>query len=106
MGHYLLTRPEGTRTNSAWHSLQVQVAPTAAEAVIGSLAAHSQIQPTWRAGFPTTVAYSGTSRITTDPAPTSANLPMVLPHTITALAPIVEFAFTKVGRSVSGPFLI
>src|SRR5713226_1288144 len=44
--------------------------------------------PTIRAGTPTTIAKSGTSRVTTAPAPTNAPSPIVTPASIVALLPI------------------
>ena len=41
-----------------------------------------------RAGTPPTIAYGGTSRVTTEPAETTAPCPMVTPERIVALAPI------------------
>ena len=49
---------------------------------------HAHTQPRRRAGFPTTSAWSGTSRVTTAPAPTVANRPMSVPATTTTPAPI------------------
>ncbi len=63
---------------------------------------HKQIQPTACAGFPTTIAWSGTSAITTLPAPTSACFPMTVPHTIVQLAPSVAPSRTSVGVHSSG----
>jgi len=48
------------------------------------------------AGFPTTNAKSGTSFVTTEPAPTKANLTIVVPHNIVELAPRDAPSFTKV----------
>ena len=54
------------------------------------------------AGLPATSAFGATSPMTTDPAATNAWAPMVTPHTIVALAPIVVPAATWVRRN-SGP---
>ena len=48
-----------------------------------------------RAGLPATVAPSGTSLVTTLPAPTSAFSPMVMPHSKTAPEPMEAPRFTK-----------
>ena len=56
------------------------------------------IQPTWRAGTPTTSAKSGTSRWTTAPAPTNPYSPIVTPQTSVQLAPSVAPRRTRVGR--------
>ena len=48
----------------------------------------AQTQPIRRAGLPATSAWSGTSRVTTAPAPTVANRPTSAPATTTAPAPI------------------
>ncbi len=52
-----------------------------------------------RAGFPTTVAPSGTSFVTTLPAPTNAFVPIVIPPNIVALDPIDAPVFTTTGKS-------
>ena len=41
------------------------------------------------AGLPTTVAWAGTSRTTTEPAPTIAPSPIVTPGRIVAFAPML-----------------
>src|SRR5262249_43113441 len=61
----------------------------------------AHIQPMIRAGLPTTRAKSGTSRVTTAPAPMNAYSPIVTPQTIVQLAPKVAPRRTKVGRSSS-----
>ena len=48
------------------------------------------------AGFPMTVAPSGTFLVTTDPAPTVACFPMMTPGRMTAPAPIDAPCFTTV----------
>ncbi len=50
------------------------------------------------AGTPTTSAKSGTSRLTTAPAPTKACSPIVVPQTMVQLAPSVAPRFTSVRR--------
>src|SRR5450631_4046515 len=55
-----------------------------------------QIQPVRRAGTPETTACAETSRVTTAPAPTKAYAPIVTPHTIVALAPMVAPSLTTV----------
>ncbi len=57
----------------------------------------SLIQPTMRAGLPTTRAKSGTSLVTTAPAPTKAKRPMVWPQTTVQLAPSEAPTRTIVG---------
>src|SRR3981189_2411476 len=49
---------------------------------------HRQTQPRCRAGLPNTNSWSTTGRVTTEPAPTSAYSPMVLPPMTVTLAPI------------------
>src|SRR5688500_16980674 len=44
----------------------------------------------WRAGLPTTSEKAGTSRVTTDAAPTMAQRPTVRPGSTTAPAPILQ----------------
>ena len=46
-------------------------------------------------GFPTKRAKSGTSLVTTVPAPIRAYFPILFPHTIVALAPIDADFFIK-----------
>src|SRR5688500_9761621 len=58
--------------------------------------------PVMRAGLPTTIAYGGTSRVTTAPAPTIAPRPMVTPGRIVAFAPIDAPFCTSVGVKCSG----
>lgn len=52
----------------------------------------------WRilAGFPATVACGGTSRVTTLPAPTVANSPMVIPPRRVTLEPMEAPCLTRV----------
>ena len=47
------------------------------------------ILPIILAGLPTTNAKGGTSLVTTDPEPTMAYSPIVTPHIMVALAPIL-----------------
>src|SRR5262245_25270722 len=47
-----------------------------------------QAQPIWRAGTPATIAWGGTSFVTTAPAATSAQAPTLTPATRIAPAPI------------------
>ena len=67
----------------------------------GSRSPHSQAQPIWRPGLPTTKACGGTSRTTTAPAPTKAFSPMVTPQTTVTRAPSVAPCSTLVARSAS-----
>ena len=53
-----------------------------------------------RAGFPTTIALGGTSRVTTAPAPTIAAVPIVTPGRIVAFAPIDAPSATRVVGTV------
>jgi hypothetical protein len=53
-----------------------------------------------RAGTPATMAKSGTLRVTTAPAATSAPRPMVTPAMIVALDPIEAPRHTRVGTTV------
>src|SRR5665647_3465520 len=64
----------------------------------GSFSPHWHTHPTSRAGTPTTIAYAGTSRVTTAPAPTKQYSPSVFPHTIVAFAPIEAPLRTSVSR--------
>src|SRR4029453_10833857 len=57
----------------------------------------------WRAGLPTTRAWSGTSAVTTAPAPTMAQRPMVSPDRTVALAPTVAPRRTRVACQPAGP---
>ena len=57
----------------------------------------AQTQPSRRAGLPATSAWSGTSRVTTAPAPTVANRPTSLPATTTAPAPIERPCRRRIG---------
>ena len=50
-------------------------------------ASRSRTSPITRAGTPATIAYAGTSRVTTAPAATSAPAPIVTPAMIVALLP-------------------
>src|SRR5215212_1474463 len=63
----------------------------------------AQTQPRRRAGLPTTRAWLGTSRVTTAPAPTVANAPMVTPATTTAPAPIEQPSRRSIGLTVQSP---
>src|SRR5262245_53563925 len=54
------------------------------------------VSPITRAGTPATIAWAGTSRVTTAPAPTSAPSPMVTPPRIVALLPMEARALTSV----------
>jgi hypothetical protein len=45
-----------------------------------------------------TIAKLGTSRVTTDPAPTKLYCPRVCPHTMVALAPMLAPRITTVSR--------
>src|SRR5436309_16133963 len=55
------------------------------------------------AGTPTTVAPSGTSSVTTDPAPTIARAPIVTPGRITQWTPTNAPRPTRVSTTRSGP---
>src|SRR5664280_3232910 len=59
-----------------------------------------QTQPMRRAGLPATSAWSGTSRVTTAPAPTVANAPTAVPATTTAPAPIEQPRRSWIGLTV------
>ena len=48
----------------------------------------SQTNPLIRAGFPNTSAWAGTSLVTTEPAPTRAYAPIVIPATMVEFAPM------------------
>src|ERR671923_1968725 len=63
-----------------------------------SLLPHSHTQPAIRAGTPSTNAWSGTSLVTTAPAPTKAYRPTVVPQTSVELAPRVAPRLTIVLR--------
>ena len=52
-----------------------------------------------RAGTPATIAKSGTSLLTTAPAPTSAPSPIVTPQMMVALEPIDAARFTRVAST-------
>src|SRR5688572_8803396 len=54
----------------------------------GSRSPHWHIQPTRRAGTPTTRPYAGTSPVTTAPAPTKLYSPSVTPQITVAFAPM------------------
>src|SRR5690348_2671653 len=58
------------------------------------------ISPTRRAGTPATTAQAGTSRVTTDPAPTMAPSPIVIPDTIVAFDPIEAPRHTRVSSTI------
>ena len=49
-----------------------------------------------RAGLPVAIAFAGTSRVTTAPAPTIAFAPITVPARIVALAPIEAWMRTSV----------
>src|SRR5439155_22404308 len=53
-----------------------------------------------RAGTPTTTAPSGTSLVTTAPAPTTAPSPMVTPGMMIAPVPMAARHLTRIGSSV------
>src|SRR5512143_277291 len=55
------------------------------------------------AGTPTTTVLSGTSFVTTLPAPTIAFSPMVTPHRIVVLVPMEAPFFTRVGTTFQSP---
>ena len=56
------------------------------------------------AGFPTTIAKSGTSLVTTAPAPIKEYFPNMLPQIIVAFAPIEADFLTKVFYKILSPF--
>lgn len=57
---------------------------------------HSAIERVIRAGFPPTSVFGGTSRVTTEPAPTTAFSPTVTPPMIVARP--VRISFGRAGR--------
>jgi len=59
-----------------------------------------------RAGLPVTMAFGGTSRVTTAPAPTIANAPTVIPGSIVALAPMLAPRLILTCRNCSGRCLL
>src|ERR1043165_5516911 len=56
-----------------------------------------RVFPTIFAGTPATIAKSGTSFVTTAPAPTNAFAPIVMPHMSVALLPMLARVLTRVG---------
>jgi hypothetical protein len=54
--------------------------------------------PLTRAGLPPTTARAGTSRVTTDPAPTSASSPITTPGSTVTLAPSLARRPTRTPR--------
>ena len=54
------------------------------------------------AGFPTTIAFAGTSLVTTAPAPTNAFSPILRPGNIVAFAPIIAPFSTIVFGNAAG----
>src|SRR5579859_7323726 len=72
----------------------------------GCAPAFDFVSPTIRAGTPATIAKSGTSRVTTAPAPTSAYSPIVTPGTIVALEPIDARRLTRVGMTFQSSSVI
>src|SRR3954465_12241570 len=64
----------------------------------GRRSPHWHIQPMRRAGTPTTRANAGTSFATTDPAPTNAYSPSVVPQMMVAFAPMEAPRRTSVRR--------
>src|SRR3990172_10809065 len=63
-----------------------------------SVMPQSHTQPAIRDGFPTASARSGTSLITTAPAPISAYCPIVTPHRTVLFAPRLAPRLTSVCR--------
>ena len=59
-----------------------------------------------RAGLPTTIAFGGTGRVTTAPAPTIALRPTLMPGSSVAPAPIDAPRQTRVSRKRSGCCLL
>src|SRR5690606_12697304 len=62
--------------------------------------ASRRVSPVTRAGTPVTIAWSGTSRVTTAPAPTSAPSPITTPARIVAFEPIEARRRTRVSTTV------
>src|SRR5260370_42451478 len=60
---------------------------------------HVSLLRSTRPGFPATVAFAGTSLITTAPAPTSAHSPMVTPHKMVTPLPMLAPRLTVVGTT-------
>src|SRR5207245_7369735 len=87
----------GESRYSAPHTLHC-ACPFRCETVSASVTPQAQIHPRCRAGLPWTSAKSGTSRVTTAPAPTNAKRPMVSPQRMVAFAPTVAPCRTSVGR--------
>src|SRR5690606_30816879 len=77
--------------------VEAHALPDRAASRLGARRPHAHTNPRARAGLPKTRTWSGTSRVTTLPAPTIAQRPIVTPATIVLFAPIEAPARINVG---------
>src|ERR1051325_8752348 len=107
--------PENNLDGESGAAFQLKLVAPAAEAALllhqptlnslSSFALARGRKRTTRAGMPTTIALSGTSFVTTHPAPTTAPVPILMPGMIVACAPIHTSSPMKIALSIIVPYI-